>query len=65
MPGLGGSGTLPRLRALRPSVPVLLCTGRADQSALDLVSAHQQVQLLTKPFSLQELQNHLDSIGLE
>jgi len=28
MPGLGGIGTLPRLRALLPTVPVLLSTGR-------------------------------------
>ena len=38
MPGLGGAGTLPRLRALRPTVPVLLATGRADQAALNLIA---------------------------
>ena len=35
MPGLGGSGTLPCLRALNPMVPVLIATGRIDQTALD------------------------------
>ena len=59
MPGLGGRGTLPRLRALRPDLPVLLATGRADQEAMDLVAAHPGVKLLAKPFSLDELQAHL------
>jgi CheY-like chemotaxis protein len=61
MPGLGGAGTLPRLRAIIPKVPVLLSTGRIEQSALDLVSAHPGVTLLSKPFSLKELQQHLKS----
>ena len=61
MPGLGGSGTLPRLRTLDPAVPVFLATGRADQAALDLAAAHPFVTLLTKPFSLQELRTRLES----
>jgi len=64
MPGLGGIGTLPRLRALRPEVPVLLATGRVDQTALTLASAHPGVTLLPKPYGLRELQKHLETIGL-
>jgi CheY-like chemotaxis protein len=64
MPGLGGIGTLPRLRVLRPKVPVLLVTGRIDQSALSLASAHPGVTLLSKPFGLRELQKHLENMGL-
>ena len=60
MPGLGGTGTLPRLRAILPTVPILLATGRADQSALDLANAHPFVTLLAKPFSMKELQQHLE-----
>jgi signal transduction histidine kinase len=59
MPGLGGAGTLPRLRGLLPAVPVLLATGRADQAAQDLVQAHAFVTLLSKPFGMKELQAHL------
>jgi PAS domain S-box-containing protein len=62
MPGLGGTGTLPRLRALNPTVPVLLMTGRADQFALDLVEAFPFVTLLSKPFSMNELQHCLEHI---
>jgi signal transduction histidine kinase/CheY-like chemotaxis protein len=64
MPGLGGIGTLPRLRMLRPDVPVLLATGRVDQTALTLASVHRGVTLLSKPFGLRELQKHLESVGL-
>ena len=64
MPGIGGIGTLPRLRVLCPEVPVLLATGRTDQTALTLASAYPGVTLLSKPFGLPELQKHLESIGL-
>ena len=63
MPGLGGTGTLPRIRALFPTVPVLLATGRADKTTMNLVEANTQVTLLSKPFSLRELQKYLESIG--
>jgi CheY-like chemotaxis protein len=63
MPGLGGSGTLPRLRAMLPNVPVLLSTGRADQAALDLAKAFPFVTLLAKPFDFRELQQCLERIG--
>jgi nitrogen-specific signal transduction histidine kinase/CheY-like chemotaxis protein len=59
MPGLGGAGTLPRLRALAPGLPVLLITGKADQQAMDLARAQPRVDLLSKPFGLAELQARL------
>jgi signal transduction histidine kinase/CheY-like chemotaxis protein len=62
MPGLGGSGTLPRLRALLPQVPVLLSTGRVDQSAVNLAEAHPHVSLLPKPFNVRDLQQRLEPI---
>jgi CheY-like chemotaxis protein len=64
MPGLGGAATLPRLRDLRPAVPVLLSTGRVDQTALALASAQSGVTLLAKPFGLRELKKHLENLGL-
>jgi len=63
MPGLGGAATLPRLRALLPSVPVLLATGRVDQDALNLLKANQHVSLLPKPYSKELLHQHLEGLG--
>jgi len=62
MPGLGGAGTLPLLQTLRPNLPVILATGRADQAVLDLIRAHPRVSLLPKPFSMAELQSHFDQV---
>jgi len=62
MPGMGGSGTLPRLRALCPVTPVLLCTGRVDQAALDLAGSYPGVTILSKPFTLRDLEQHLDTL---
>ena len=62
MPGLGGKGTLPLLRGLCPTVPVLLATGRADQEALDLVAAHPFVTLMSKPFGFEELRECLQKV---
>jgi signal transduction histidine kinase len=59
MPGMGGLKTLPILRALLPSVPIILATGRVDQTAMDLASAYPLVTLLPKPFTMEELKGHL------
>jgi len=64
MPGLGGSGTLPLLRAAYPDLPVLLATGRADQTAMDLVARHARTLLLPKPFTTEEIASHLRQLGL-
>ena len=64
MPGMGGAETLPRLRALRPGLPVLVATGRADQTALDLVARHEAVSLVQKPFSTDDLRARLDAMAL-
>ena len=62
MPGMGGVGTLPRLRALLPSLPVLLATGRVDQTALDLMMSDSNTVLLSKPFTLAEVKAKLKAI---
>ena len=65
MPGLGGAGTLLRLRALHSELPVLLATGQVDQVASDLVAAHSHVTLLPKPYSFEELQQRLEAVHKE
>jgi signal transduction histidine kinase len=62
MPGLGGAGTLPRLRLEWPRLPILLATGRADQAAIDLVEQHPGVGLLSKPFTSKELKRCLEAL---
>jgi CheY-like chemotaxis protein len=62
MPGLGGFGTLPRLRVLHPQIPVLISTGRVDQAVLNLLETDLFTTLLPKPFSLGQLREHLGAI---
>jgi len=63
MPGMGGAGLLPALRALCPAAPVLLATGRVDETALRLVETHPGMALMAKPFSMGDLQAHLGRIA--
>jgi CheY-like chemotaxis protein/anti-sigma regulatory factor (Ser/Thr protein kinase) len=65
MPGMDGAAALPRIRALCPTVPVLLATGRADQVAINLVESHAQVTLLPKPFDLGNLRQVLDRLVVQ
>ena len=59
MPGLGGAGTLPRLRRLRPDLPVLISTGGNNPVVAQLLASHPGVSLLPKPYGLQELRARL------
>jgi CheY-like chemotaxis protein len=63
MPGLGGAGTLPLIRALRPTLPVVIATGRSDQVVRDLVRTYPLVTQLPKPFGIKELRQHLEQFG--
>jgi PAS domain S-box-containing protein len=64
MPGLGGAGTLPLLRASHPDLPILLATGRADQVAMNLVASTTKTSLLPKPFSANEIADHFSKLGV-
>ena len=55
MPGMGGAEALVRIRDLKPELPVLLATGRADQQAMDLVRSVPRVTLLPKPYTMKDL----------
>jgi DNA-binding response OmpR family regulator len=62
MPGLDGAQTLPGLRVRCPQMPILVANGRGDQAALDLVERFAGVNLLTKPFTMEELQDQIHAI---
>jgi CheY-like chemotaxis protein len=62
MPGLGGAATLPRLRDLLPTLPVLIATGRVDETVWQLIRCHPLVGLMPKPFHLGDLRRHLSEL---
>ena len=55
MPVLDGCQTLPRLRQLRPQLPVIIETGNMGDKADDLSRAYNNVSVLVRPFSLNEI----------
>ena len=63
MPGMGGVGFLPRFRERFPDVPVLLVTGRLDQTALDLAKSQVGVEIFPKPFAFDELSRRLKAFA--
>jgi PAS domain S-box-containing protein len=59
MPDLSGAETLPRLRALRPDLPVLLATGHSDRDLPALLERHPRVSWIQKPFTMAEIRDKL------
>jgi len=55
MPVMSGGETLPRLRALRPALPVIIETGNMGEQVEHLASTFTDVSVLGRPFSLSEL----------
>ena len=55
MPVLNGGETLPRLRVLRPTLPVIIETGNMGEQVEQLARAFDDVSVLSRPFSLSEL----------
>jgi PAS domain S-box-containing protein len=55
MPGMSGIEALPRFRGLAPDVPILLSSGQAEQDMLDRIAGYAGVQLLLKPYGIEEL----------
>jgi CheY-like chemotaxis protein len=61
MPVLDGRKALPRLRELRPHLPVIIETGKLDNETEQLAREYSDVSLLVRPFSLNELKAAIDA----
>jgi CheY-like chemotaxis protein len=59
MPGLDGSETFRRMRAIRPDLPVVFATGYVDERIPSILSRFAKVRILKKPFSIAEIQEVL------
>jgi CheY-like chemotaxis protein len=57
---LDGGAALPRLRVLRPGLPVIIETGNMGEVAEGLARTFADVSVLARPFSLNELKAALD-----
>ena len=59
MPRMGGAETLQAIRAIRPDIPVVLCTGYDKDHAFEGASPSAFLQ---KPFKLSTLMNKLEEV---
>ncbi len=63
MPGMGGQECLGHIRKGDPNLPVVLATGKADQTALTLATQYAGVTLLPKPFTVRDLRAVLQTLA--
>jgi two-component system CheB/CheR fusion protein len=59
MPEMSGMETLRRIRERSTTVPVLMASGYLDTEAESRLSLDPRLQVITKPFTLQEIQREL------
>ncbi|MBI4979202.1 MAG: response regulator [Spirochaetes bacterium] len=62
MPGIDGMETARRARALRPDLRIILCTGFSTHVDRNVVAADDRMQIVEKPFDMQELLAKVRSI---
>jgi CheY-like chemotaxis protein len=61
MPGMSGLEMLPKVRAMRPDVPVIMITAYGDAETRRKAIEHGAVGLLTKPIDFALLRNEIDT----
>ena len=60
MPGMSGLELLPRAKALRPDVPVIMITAYGDAETKRKALEYSAEALLTKPIDFATLRNEID-----
>jgi PAS domain S-box-containing protein len=63
MPGMTGSETFRALMAIRPDLPVVVCTGYAADSHIDTDVKRRIAGLIQKPFTAERLARALEAAG--
>lgn len=63
MPGMGGLELLRRIRALEPSMPVIVITSATDPDLHRMVMGQGARASLTKPIAGDDLIHHLPELG--
>jgi CheY-like chemotaxis protein len=61
MPGMSGLELLPRAKALRPDVPIIMITAYGDAETKRRALAYGAEALLTKPIDFGTLRSEIDS----
>jgi PAS domain S-box-containing protein len=64
MPGITGGETFRALTAIRPEIPVIVCTGYAADAHIDADVKRRIAGLLQKPFASDRLERALIAVGV-
>lgn len=64
MPGLTGADTFRGIHAVRPDLPVIICTGYAAEAHLDEQLRRTAAAVVQKPFTPERLRRALEAAGL-
>ena len=62
MPGMDGKETFYELRAVRPDIPVIFCSGYTEEKMSHLFDHHVPAVYITKPFQLSKLLEKLKEV---
>ena len=52
------------LRGIYPGLPILVASGQSEASLLDQFKSHERVAILAKPYTIEQLNSALRSIGV-
>ena len=61
MPGMSGLDMLPKVKQIRPDVPVIMITAYGDADTRGKALAHGASGLLTKPIDFAQLREEIDA----
>jgi len=64
LPDRPGDELVDEIRALHPNMPIILATGYADEGVRNRFANVERLQMLTKPFSADDLNTALKGMGL-
>jgi PAS domain S-box-containing protein len=62
MPGMSGGDTLPELRAIKPDLDVLICSGYSEMEAVRVFGESRISGFLQKPYTVRELAGQVKSV---
>jgi len=62
MPVMGGDEAARRIRALRPDIPVIFCSGYSSEMIHDEIGEFEPLKMISKPFMVSELSRAVNEV---
>ena len=62
MPGMDGCEVYDRLKAIQPEIKIIIVSGYIDQYSIDILSKHNFIDYIDKPFKLKRLSKKIEEV---